>query len=78
VVTALLAAAGAGQLEMARLLLEAGADPSLTDSDGNTPLMTAAGNGHPDVLRLLLARGAAVDTMVSGRDRPFVLPCKIV
>ena len=50
-----------GRLEAARLLLDAGADPDRTASDGPTPLMMAAGDGHPEVVRLLLARGAAVD-----------------
>jgi ankyrin repeat protein len=52
-------------LEAARLLLDAGADPSLADGDGYTPLMAAAQNGHLEVLRLLLARGAAMDTVES-------------
>ena len=43
--TALVAAAH-GRLEVARLLLDAGADPSLAASDGLTPLMCAAGQGH--------------------------------
>jgi ankyrin repeat protein len=55
--SALCAAAGDGRLEVARLLLDAGADPSLADSTGTTPLMNAAGDGHLEVLRLLLARG---------------------
>jgi ankyrin repeat protein len=59
--TALYQAAGRGHLEAVRLLLEAGADPELTDSGGGTPLMEAAGRGHPEVLRLLLAKGASLD-----------------
>jgi ankyrin repeat protein len=57
-------AVGHGRLEAARLLLDAGADPSLVDGDGVTPLMgAAAGGGHLEVLRLLLARGATVDAV---------------
>jgi hypothetical protein len=59
--TALIAAALHGRLEAARLLLDAGADPSRVDSDGVTPLMGAAANGQLEVLRLLLARGGTVD-----------------
>ena len=49
-----------GRPDMARLLLDAGADPSSVASYGPTPLMTAAQPGQLEVLRLLLARGAAV------------------
>jgi ankyrin repeat protein len=66
--TALEAAVGPGRLEVARLLLEGGADPSRLDSEGNTPLMTAAGEGHLEVLRLLLERGAAVDAVHPAGD----------
>jgi ankyrin repeat protein len=59
--TALVIAAGAGRLEAARLLLDAGADPSRANSQWVTPLMAAALRGQLEVLRLLLARGAAVD-----------------
>jgi ankyrin repeat protein len=65
-ITALMAAAVHGRLEVARLLLEGGVDPSPIDSDGNTPLMAAAGGGHPEVVRLLLARGAVVDAVQPG------------
>jgi ankyrin repeat protein len=54
-------AARCGNLEVVRLLLDAGADPSRADGDGHTPLMLAAGNGQLEVLQLLLGRGAAVD-----------------
>jgi ankyrin repeat protein len=61
--TALGAAVEYDRLEAARLLLDAGADPSLVGGDGSTPLMFAAATGHLQMLRLLLARGAPVDTV---------------
>jgi ankyrin repeat protein len=64
--TALCVAAEGGRLEAARLLLEAGADPSRVGGDGTTPLIFAVLNGQLEVLRLLLARGAAMDTVHSG------------
>jgi ankyrin repeat protein len=59
--TPLTHAVQSGHLDAARLLLDAGADPSRADDDGVSPLMVTAMNGHPEVLRLLLRRGAAVD-----------------
>jgi ankyrin repeat protein len=65
--TALIIAAGYGQLEAARLLLDAGAEPSLANSLGSTPLMIAAQMGQLEMLRLLPKWGAAVDA-VDPRD----------
>ena len=50
-----------GQMEVARLLLDSGADPDLVGSDGVTPLMYAVVQGKLEVLRLLVERGAALD-----------------
>jgi hypothetical protein len=61
--TVLFVAVANNRLEAVRLLLDAGADPSLASSRGTTPLMLAAGEGQLEVLRLLLARGAAVDAV---------------
>jgi hypothetical protein len=58
--TALFVAGYYGRLETARLLLDAGADPSLADIYG-TPLLQAAGSGQLEALQLLLERGAGVD-----------------
>ena len=56
--TALVAAAGNGQLEAAALLLNRGASPDKPASNGCTPLMEAAANGHAAVVGLLLKRDA--------------------
>ena len=53
----LTAAAAGGHVEIARLLLDAGADPNQGAGDV-TPLLMAAKWRHADVVRLLLARGA--------------------
>jgi ankyrin repeat protein len=60
--TALIQAAGRGQLDAVRLLLDRGADPRVAGSDGGTtPLMCAAIRGHAGVVRELVARGADLD-----------------
>ena len=60
-VTALHAAAAARQADMARMLLERGADPNARQQAGFTPLHEAASNGQIEFAKLLLARGADVN-----------------
>jgi hypothetical protein len=55
--TPLLAAVWADRPEMVRLLIEMGADPSLADSSGRTPLFLVATCGSCDALRELIAAG---------------------
>jgi ankyrin repeat protein len=56
--TALHHAAGAGQIEFVKALLEARPDIDLGDLSGTTALMLAAKNGHAAVVRLLIKHGA--------------------
>lgn len=49
-----------GRPEVAKLLLDKGADVSLVDVEGNTALHMAAFLAHRDVVELLLDRGASV------------------
>jgi len=51
--TALMFAAGEGQLEVVQILLKHGADPSLKDVDGDTALVFAQRNDHAQVTGLL-------------------------
>ena len=46
-----------GHAEVARLLLEAGADPTISDKDGDTPLSWARRREHPACVALLEVRG---------------------
>jgi len=55
-------------LEMCRLLLEKGADPTLKQAGGWTPLHQAAAHGRMEVVELLLSRGADTEA-VSDDDR---------
>jgi ankyrin repeat protein len=52
---ALFEAAYANDADAAMLALRAGADSSVQDADGNTPLSIAARAAHQDVSRLLHA-----------------------
>ncbi len=56
--TPLLFAARQGNLEVARILLDAGANVNLGDPDSTTPLVIAIINYHYDLAGLLLERGA--------------------
>src|SRR5262249_24656889 len=47
-VTPFLLAAAAGDVDLMRILLDAGADPRIKSKDGSTPLMMAAGVGRVD------------------------------
>jgi ankyrin repeat protein len=56
--TPLINACSCGGAESARLLLDAGADPSAAAADGRTPLHFSAQLGDVDLIRMLLSRGA--------------------
>ena len=49
-----------GGAEIAKLLIDSGADINARE-DGNTPLMWAAFRGHVEIVELLLANGADPD-----------------
>jgi len=58
-------AAFSGNVEIARMLLDAGADLETGDSDESTPLHVAALNRRPEMVAFLIERGADVNR----RDR---------
>jgi len=47
-----------GKTEMAKLLIEAGADLNFQNNDGSTALHTASFFCRPEIVRMLLAKGA--------------------
>ena len=55
-----------GHLEVARMLVDAGAKLDGKDMVDRTPLLRALQNGHLDVARLLAGAGAPVDTRTDG------------
>lgn len=54
----LITAAVFGKPEMAKILIDAGADINFQNNDGSTALHTAAFFCHPDIVKMLLDKGA--------------------
>jgi ankyrin repeat protein len=59
--TPLMTAANSGDVEIIKLLLNAGARLEQTNNNGDTALMEAAKRAVPDVVKLLIERGANVN-----------------
>ena len=74
--TALMWALAAPHRDIARLLLDRGADPARATTPGFTPLMFAARNGDIEMAEALIAAGVDVNT--AGDDGTHVLPFAIV
>ena len=60
--TPLQCAARTGNLEMARLLINAGAEVNAKGNPGRTPLSFAVLSGRLDMIRFLIEKGAEVNT----------------
>src|SRR5216684_202725 len=60
-VTALHGAVARRDVEIVKMLLEAGADPNARQESGFVPLHDAAANGHAALVELLLKQGARAD-----------------
>ncbi|XP_046434502.1 DNA-binding protein RFXANK-like [Neodiprion virginianus] len=70
--TALMWAAGYGQLGSAKQLLNAGADKNYRGVNGETALHLAAAYGHHDLVKLLLNHGARADPSDEEGNTPLV------
>jgi ankyrin repeat protein len=71
--TALVFAAREGDLESAKLLVEAGADVNQTTEYGWTPLLTAANNRHYQLGKYLIEHGADVNKANKGNWAPLYI-----
>lgn len=64
--TALIFAASENRLEIAKLLIDKGADLNALGQNGWTALGCAAGQGYGDMIDLLIGRGADIDRALEG------------
>ncbi len=64
--TPLIMAASTGRLEIAKLLIERGADLNMIGQNGWTALGCAAANGHVELIDLLISKGADVNLAIEG------------
>ena len=71
--TALVRAAGAGDLAAVRRLLAGGADVDARDASGPTAVIAAAMNEHVDVVAALIDAGADVDLQETDRNNALLL-----
>jgi len=70
-VTALLFTSWGGHTEIAKTLLEAGADPDRGSLNGKMPLAVAAGKGHSHIVEALLEAGADPDASTENAGPPL-------
>lgn len=61
------------RLELAAILLGAGANPNEQHLDYETPLLVAVKHGHLPMVRLLIERGADLNLSIRGRASPLRL-----
>jgi uncharacterized protein len=70
--TALMWAFAENHLDVAKTLVEAGANVSARSASGFTPLMFVAREGHVDAARLLLSKGADINAAAEDGNTPLV------
>uniref|UniRef100_A0A7N0V7E4 Potassium channel n=2 Tax=Kalanchoe fedtschenkoi TaxID=63787 RepID=A0A7N0V7E4_KALFE len=65
-----------GDIYLLKHLVEAGADPKMTDYDGRSPLHIAASKGFEDILVFLLQQGVDVNTSDNFGNTPLLQAVK--
>ena len=65
-----------GQVEVAKSLIERGAQINLQTNDGTSALHIASRNNHVDVAKLLLEKGAKVDLLNNDQCSPLMIACE--
>ena len=60
-----------GHTQVVRLLIEAGADVNLGNSEGRTPLHNAVSGGHCEIVKLLIAAGANLNARAKNVITPL-------
>ena len=65
-----------GHVDVARLLLDKGAEVDRANVGGVTPLWIACSEGHVNAVRLLLKRGAEVDRAIVDGMTPLRIACQ--
>lgn len=68
--TPLALAAASGNLEVVEMLLEAGADPRASDTDGNTPAHLALAYANAGVAAVLVKKGADLKSCNKDGNNP--------
>src|SRR3546814_15962995 len=66
-----------GRPDAVSMLLANGADPSVVDGEGNTPLHHAARSSDPGVVAALLDAGATLDVLNHEGLSPLAMACAV-
>lgn len=74
--TALHLASRSGNYEIAKILIEKGADLNIEDNEGWTPLMRASSFAYSDIIQLLVTSGAKIDKKNDSKESALIISAK--